>query len=454
MPKLLISREQAQKIEAKLPAGRSLDDIRLIHCSATVSEVALADMDSATQELLATDPATAGGPPLITNGKPTVMRVVAWMAHEGINKNRDSFLADDLGPAADAIRLPNVLPMDWNHSAFKSWMDEPKAIGIWYTAEKRWDPTAKGGTGAYGIMAQGMVWSWLFPDHATEMLAEQARNGKIDFSMACLPGSVTLATDANGQYAILNKPTFLTLSALDVSPADVDATGLGVEGSSDPDLETELGRRISGTPSKSAAPELPLAAARTSVAQMTEEDMEELQAQLAELKAQVATLTAAQEQLVVREAELQEANNTIEAQRNEITEVTTTRDAFVAELAAVNEILASTQAELAAANASLSEAAALEEATANTARYETRLSALPETYRTALEARSEEDQTRFRTKWTTAPDEAWAEFAAEILTAFESVRTSMVDRSRAEGGTLPTGGDDTGISSLVASIKR
>src|SRR3954465_6897564 len=142
MKKLIVTAEQAKKIEAKLPAGRTIDDLRLIRCAAKIVET---DADPAEIALVAQAVETSGQPPLLTNGKPTIMRLVVWMAHEGINLNRQSFLADDLGPAADAIRLPNVLPMDWNHSAFRSMSMDDKAIGVWYTAEKRWDPEAKAG---------------------------------------------------------------------------------------------------------------------------------------------------------------------------------------------------------------------------------------------------------------------------------------------------------------------
>lgn len=456
MKKLIVTAEQAKKIEAKLPAGRTIDDLRLIRCAAKIVET---EPDAAETDLVAQAVETSGQPPLITDGKPTIMRIVAWMAHEGINLNRQSFLADDFGPAADAIRIPNVLPMDWNHSAFRSMSMDDKAIGVWYSAEKRWDPEAKDGKGAYGIMTSGVVWSWLFPKYANEMMAEMQRSGKIEFSMACLPTSVETARDENGkEYEILHKPVFLTNSALDVPPADPDATGIGVEGSSDPNLESNL--KVQLTTGKEQV--MPEAASLTPNAKDQEEGMEELMKQASELKTQLAdamaklaSLTLAQEELTKVKAELEAANAEIEKLKAEMTEVASARDALKQEAAAAVEAAEKVKVELEEATKKLTEIAAKEDAEKAAARYAERVAKLPQSYRDALEKRSDEDRARFEKKWTAASDEDWTEFASEIEFAFKDVRVSYLDRSRKEGGELPTSGAEAdSISATLAAIKR
>lgn len=455
MKKQLVTVEQAKKIEAKLPAGRKLSDIRLIRCNARLAVAE--DLSTDEQTLIAKAVETSGAPPLLTAGKPTIMRIVAWMVHEGVNKNRQSFLADDLGAAADAIRLPNILPMDWNHSAFRMMSQDPKAIGVWYHAEKRWDAEALEDKGAYGILVHGIVWSWLFPDYATEMLAEMQRKREIGFSMACLPTTVEISKDANGPYEILHKPIFLTNSALDVPAADPDAIGIGVEGSSDPDLETYLTKVL--TQSTIPEAQLPLAASLT---KKKEEQMDELETKVTELSAkletasaQIALLVAAEGKLGEAEAALTVATTTIESLRTELAEVTTSRDALVAAAAIAATEMAAVKAELETAQAALAKIAAVEDAAVAKARYEARLATLPESYREALTKRPEEDQARFSKKWTEASDEAWTEFAADIQFAFQNVRISYKERTDKEGGTLPNAntGDDE-VATLVSSIKR
>lgn len=455
MKKLIVTAEQAKKIEAKLPAGRTINDLRLIRCAARVIEEEANGIESL---LVAQAVETSGQPPLLTNGKPTIMRIVAWMTHEGINLNRQSFLADDFGAAADAIRIPNILPMDWNHSAFRSMSMDDKAIGVWYAAEKRWDPEAKDGKGAYGIMASGVVWSWLFPKYANEMMAEMQRSGNIEFSMACLPTSVETLRDAEGrEYEILHKPVFLTNSALDVPPADPDAVGIGVEGSDDPALESRLKAKL--TTSETV---LPAAASLNTNAKDQEEGMEELMKQANELKlaleaakAQLTSLTLAQEQLTKVQAELETANAEIEKLKAEMTEVASSRDALKEEAKAAVTEVEKVKAELETVNARLAEITAVEEAEKAAARYTERLAKLPQSYREALEKRPEEERKRFEKKWTAASDEDWTEFAGEIAFAFKDVRISYLERSQKEGGQLPTAGDESDdMKASLASIKR
>lgn len=197
-------------------------DVRFVTARATVRQMDEAQLpDSA----LSTVMQTAAWMPLVTDGEPTKLLVTAWLAHEGINDNRLAFRAEDLAEAARKIAPPNVLPMDWNHSAVVPQNDLPKAIGVWYAAEAKWNPEAKGGAGAQGIEAKGVVWAWAFPEQASEMLAMQTARGYVEFSMACIPKMAESKYDDNGPYDLAYDPVFFTLSALNVPPADKDALG-------------------------------------------------------------------------------------------------------------------------------------------------------------------------------------------------------------------------------------
>lgn len=197
-------------------------DVRFVTARATVRQMNEAE---ASDVVLAHAMQTAAWMPMVTGGEPTKLLVTAWLAHEGVNANRLFFRADDLAPAAAKIAPPNVLPMDWNHSAVIPQYDLPKAIGVWYAAEAKWNPAARDGQGAQGVEARGVVWAWAFPEMATEMLAMQQARGYVEFSMACIPSRTESGRDAMGIYEVAIDPVFFTLSALNVPPADADAKG-------------------------------------------------------------------------------------------------------------------------------------------------------------------------------------------------------------------------------------
>jgi hypothetical protein len=203
------------------PAARELPpNVRIVTARAIVQPMSGDERLSKAQEVRA-----ASWMPMVTDGEPTKLMVTAWLAHEGRNNNGQSFRAEDLAAAAAKIASPNLLPMDWNHGAVLPWSEDPKAIGVWYSAEAKQDPDAKNGEGALGIEAKGIVWAWAFQEQAQEMLAMQAARGYCEFSMACIPKSVELHIDDSGYNEVMIEPVFFTLSALNVPPADPDAKG-------------------------------------------------------------------------------------------------------------------------------------------------------------------------------------------------------------------------------------
>lgn len=228
--------------------------IRVITTQAFVERI---DADVALSQEQSTR--VAAWMPKVTNGEPTKLKVSTWMCHAGRNNNGLIFREEDLAPAAAKIAAPNLLPMDWNHSAVVEQVDVPKAVGVWYAAEARWNPEAKNGKGAVGIWAEGVIWAWAFPDKAAQMIAMQEQRGFVEFSMACIPARTMVGRDAEGSYEIAIEPVFFTHSALDMPPADMDAKGQVVlDKMADYDEEMPLPRAamLDVTPDVTESPDL------------------------------------------------------------------------------------------------------------------------------------------------------------------------------------------------------
>jgi len=223
MPELTMTPEVKARLAAALPSGYALEDFRILDVEGEISEAKPADKEAA-----AVIAAVTAGPAMVNEaGKPTIMKVVAWMCHADlVNLNGHSFVASELAQVAPTLfQAPNFGVMDWNHSAILNWNDDPAMIGVWYNAEYAWDQKANKGVGAFGIRVTGMMFSWLFPTQANEMLADQVRDGVVRFSMACIPRSEEFATVQGQPAVILHDPVFFTNSALNVPNADPDASG-------------------------------------------------------------------------------------------------------------------------------------------------------------------------------------------------------------------------------------
>lgn len=205
-----------------LSADSGQEQVRFITARATVHEMTDAEQHDPDVELAIR---SAAYMPMVTKGEPTKLLVTAWMVHEGKNNNGLVFRAEDLEPAAKRMTSPNLLPMDWNHSAVIAKEGVPKAIGVWYAAEAKRNEEAYEGRGAMGIEAKGIVWAWAFPNYASEMLDMQRERGYVEFSMACIPTKVESGRDQNGTFEVAIEPVFFTLSALNVPPGDPDAKG-------------------------------------------------------------------------------------------------------------------------------------------------------------------------------------------------------------------------------------
>jgi hypothetical protein len=119
-------------------------------------------------------------------------------------------------------------------------------IGVWTKLDYAFDQKAVDGQGAWGILAEGVMFAWAYPEIADQMLAEQGRNETVDFSMACIPSSVEFGEIDGKRAAILHNPIFFTLSALDVPPGDKDAVGVVKEGDDSENVEQNLKQQLTG----------------------------------------------------------------------------------------------------------------------------------------------------------------------------------------------------------------
>jgi hypothetical protein len=402
-------------------------------------------------------------PDLMQDGHPTLQHMVAWLCHEGVNQNRLAFLDDDLAAAAAKVTPQTPLVMDFNHSAvsFMSW--DPQCIGVWYKAERAWDPDAKDGAGAWGILAQGVMFAWLFPDLADLVLAEQARNGRVEYSMACISGRIEYGTDTIGTYEIAREPVFFTLSLLDVPPADADARGFAHESGPADEAEIEA-MRIKAQSPASLANLAQVAAARGTDGAAVEDSLmnEELKALLAGLEDRL------QQQFTQAVDSLFESHRAEVAElQTQLDEVTTARTALVAEAESLTARVA--ELELEASNLTevleqIETARAEQEAAAEAERIATRLAqriaALPEAVQKAHTARSDERKARLEAKWASMSDEDWTEYLQDELLAGAEARTAsrhvtFAERSAREGALPLTGGDgNDDWSARIARLRK
>jgi len=527
--------------------------------------------------------------PMVTEGEPTKLLVSSWLAHEGKNNNGLVFRAEDFPNAAERITAPNLLPLDWNHSAVIPKEGVPKAIGAWYEAVSAWDASAYEGRGAWGIHAKGVVWAWAYPEYASEMVRMYQEQGYLEFSMACIPAAVEMGRDIHGPFTVAIRPVFFTLSALTQAPGDPDAIGhilnpavapvhepstpwFDVQAASaflDTDLESKcVTQMLSGLHNTSTAfprsgenstvclsnsqwavfpltvaedlkrnwPEIwrasdhrgddqfrrltPVVRRGGEVSTPVEEyavrlreawvarhlDEEELSGVVAQvkwlaigsrgedhmrsvlneakervrahratrmeeermddkdlsqvaleaaleanaiLKAELENITAAQVTHISRVVEVESA---LVAMTTRAEEAELTRDALQTELIATTAQVASLSGALQEADDKVNAFVAAQELAEVGARWTARLAELPESYRTVLARRTEDEQARFMSRWSTASDELWSEFKTDVLVGFTDVKLSYLVLSEREGP-LPLGGTvDLGVS-VAALIK-
>jgi len=407
------------------------------------------------------------------------MRIETWMVHEGINKNRQNFVKEELQVAAeDLFQEPNFGVMDFNHSVvFGDFFDEPKLIGVWHNAEFAFDESARGADGTakglWGIRASGVMFSWLFPEIADTIVADQARLGHLRVSMMAQTNRLEIDSDEDGQFSTLHDPTFLAVSVLDVAPADPDALGAGTE---DPTVSSEdLLERI-------AAPSTATASEHTTVRwtwdsgtfrliASEEDDMsgalndklvEQLEEQKSKAVADLATITEKYTQqgtkIETLEAQILALTDAGEEAATKQAEIEGVRDAVVTERDSLKESNKTLTTKVTELEAKIAEFEAAEEERSQQARVATRLAELPESLRRIHSERADDVRERLEGMWAKKTDEEWATYKKEELLAFVNTEDSVDYKSLSDQeGTVMTASADTGkgsISSRIAALSN
>jgi len=453
-----LSADAVEQLAVRLPAGYNIAELRFVPTEArVVPEEALTDSERA---VLAQTHVAA--PPMINHdGRPTILRIVKWMCHAGSpNENGDMFMGEELRAIAhDLFAAPNFGVMDWNHEAIVQNGDgAPPLMGVWYKADYAMNPA----TNQWGILVTGMLFAWLFPQVADELLAEQARNGTIKGSMACIPKSVEYV-DAGGRSArVLHNPVFFTHSLLSRRPADAGAVGLVTE---DPsvspetlkqemmmDPPSERRRRQNTPPAAAATLESVLAVASQPGGTMTDEEIQALEKANSDLTALMAELVVQMETLAASRATEGTENSTkMETYETQVAELMTARDALATTLQETEATLEVVRGELATALAELGVLQEREAAQASAERLAARLLELHENYRAAHERRDPAIQQKLEALWLALSDEDW-ELKKIELSAGLPVKVGYVVRSQTEGA-LPVGESDDLKAKIESHIK-
>lgn len=346
------------------------------------------------------------GPSLVVDGKPRMLHLSAFIAHEGFNNNNDGFIADELKAIVNEGNL-----FQGSYAGIIDHHHDLDPIGYWYDAEYAFDPLAQ----KYGILAHGAIWAWRFQEIADKLLAEQVREGTVAVSMACLSKDVEHVDDGGKGKDIIHNPTFIAASVLtDFPPADFySRTIIEDEGSKtskedrailirrtatlDPD-ETEdlmeikevvtalleaLGERDSDI--------------TATVTQIVDDKFSEIKSSLS---ASADALVAAEEQITDLEANVvelgetaEEKNLAFEALREDKEGLDTKVEGLEEELRVYHEA---------------EEGRALEEVKA------TRLNQLNATTRAKLDKLSDEKQESIMARWASLTDEEWESRMEEL----------------------------------------
>lgn len=486
MPAPVLTEKHRERLRPLVPAGGNLDDLRILEVRAQA--IPDSELTAAEEHVIQVASVTAGAPMINKDGRPTILRVVAWMCHGDVtNRNGDRFVKEELQALAPRLfREPNFGVMDWNHAAVYGFNDDPKIIGVWYGVEYAFDTAA----GAWGLLAKGMAFAWLFPEQTDAMVAEQLRSGTAKFSMACIPSSVEFLEGA----AVLHNPVFFTVSALDKPPADPDAQGTVSE---DPTKDHEkLSQELLALPAIASMVEIHTASGtlvlrnvpmtmtstKTTVGDSPAGALEDLHMEeiIVQLKAEKLTAEAKVTELAaeksVVEQKLAATEKLVQASADEttalaaevaalktrlaeletsMTEANTAREGLATELAAAQEQIKALETEKAGLIEKLAAFEAKEAAVASQARLAARKAELPEAYAKAHAARKEEDRVKVEARWAAMSDEQWAEHRDELLVGFGTPKPGYVARSAAEGQ-LPSGtsGEDSPMARVARHIKR
>jgi hypothetical protein len=401
--------------------GQDQSQWRYIPVAALLEEVTLTspELEDTVVEAMERAHMDVASPALIgDNEKPRMLKLTAWIAHGGSkpNGNRQGFRSEDLEQRVNEglFGAPYFGMVDFNHQ-FDS-------LGVWYSAKWEYDPKAE----EWGILAEGALFAWRYAEITDRLLAMQARNGFIDVSMACIGLGYEMAEDESGPFEIISRPVFFTTSVLDVAPADKDARGLGTEDPEQTQADRERTLTTASTNMEESMDETILERIAEMISQASEDN-----------SAALSTLVTASERVPVLEAEVATATDRIAELEEANAAVAADLEAAQTAADEATITLETVRAELEAANTELEELrqfrADVETREADEARAElreTRLGALPEAARNALETMEEAKRTRLEDRWLDMDEAEWDLTLAALKVGSRKSKEQM---SREEG---------------------
>ena len=367
--------------------------------------------------------------PLDDEGRPRMLILSAWIAHEGRNKNGQVFIKEELKEAVQngLFQPPHGGLIDLDHDF------DPR--GFWFTSKYAFDDVAD----AWGIAAEGAIWAWRFEDLANGLIAEAQRNDFIFVSMSAVAESIELTTnfpDAEGEFTeILHNPVFFGASLLTVSPGDINARAL-VSETETPDVLTKKANDLTvlAKSNNSLESDLILVLANQQIAESNEEEvlmekeLETLQTKLTEVLEAKATADVALSGALIE----------VEAVKQEVTQfkidldsAKTKTDELQVALNTANETKATIEAEFTTVKDELEVFQTEKTETELNVRLEDRLSQLPEVVSRNLEQHKNAEE--IKTAWKQTSDEEWATIKDTFQLAASNTDGDLVDATAKEG---------------------
>lgn len=373
------------------------------------ASLATVEQEELKQVLADIESLTTASTPMVVDGRPRMLHVSGFIAHEGVNRNRDGFVAEDLETVVNEKRLfkaPYGGMIDVHHDF--------NPVGFWYSSEYLEDPT----TGSMGIMAHGAIWAWRFPDLADSIIAEVSRSGSIALSMSALAKSSDMQYEfgADGEMnSIMRNPVFIaTTILLDEEPGDAHARGLVAE---DPRQHTN----------KQLKEELLLASATNEEEKTMIEDLKPLLAeslgdQADAVVSKISSIfeTKFQEienKLAERDSSLEEANSQIATLTAEVESLNTQLEEKEVALQALSEEKSTVDAAVVELEAGIENYRKVEEQQAFEAKKAARLAEISESVIAKLDERDEEVRDAIVTRWASQSDDEWETTKEELSLA-------------------------------------
>lgn len=372
------------------------------------------------------DQLSLAAPAPIIDGKPRMLHISAVIVHEGVNRNSDQFIGDELRAAVQESKLfgdgyAGIIDVDHDFLP----------VGYWYKSEFVTDPK----TETQGILAHGAIWAYLNPETADRILAQQHRDGFVRVSMAAISKAEDVDFDMNeetGQWVkTMHNPVFLGATVLlDQDAGDKDAKGVAEE---DPNATDPSNRRgtvlkaasVDGNHNKNLEDRAMIEEIRPLLAELLGDQKDEFIDAISGLVQE--KINGFNSLVEEKETALVEANSQIESLTTEVADLKTQLEEKDLAIDTLKDAQEELNTKLAEVEASLAEFVAEQVATEFAAKKDGRLSELSEAAKNRLMAKEEEIRDAILDRWANQSDEEWETTKAELsLTEKEEKKTDLL----------------------------